>query len=222
MNTAEHFCLSLLNNCRTLRSFQQIHAHVTKTGIDSDPLVAGKLLLHCAVHLCGALEYARRLLRYSSNPDPFMYNALIRGFSDSDMPQNSISMFSVMLKNLDSTVDSFSLAFTLKSAANLRCVRTGIQLHCQALIRGLDTHLFVGTTLISMYAECGCVGFAGKVFDEIPEPNVVTWNAMVTAFFRCGDVKGAERVFNLMPAKNLASQLDRELKESEDVSLTHK
>ncbi|KAL0357475.1 UNVERIFIED_CONTAM: Pentatricopeptide repeat-containing protein [Sesamum calycinum] len=205
MSSAEHFCLSLLNNCRTLRSLQQIHAHVTKTGIDSNPLVAGKLLLHCAVHLCGALEYATRLLRYSSNPDPFMYNALIRGFSDSDLPQNSISTFSLMLKNLDSPVDSFSLAFTLKSAANMRCLRTGIQLHCQALTRGLDTHLFVGTTLISMYAECGCVGFAERMFDEIPEPNVVTWNAVVTAFFRCGDVKSAERVFSSMPAKSLAS-----------------
>ncbi|KAL0364689.1 UNVERIFIED_CONTAM: Pentatricopeptide repeat-containing protein [Sesamum angustifolium] len=205
MSSAEHFCLSLLNNCRNLRSLQQIHAHVTKTGIDSNPLVAGKLLLHCAVHLCGALEYATRLLRYSSNPDPFMYNALIRGFSDSDLPQNSISTFSLMLKNLDSPVDSFSLAFTLKSAANMRCLRTGIQLHCQALTRGLDTHLFVGTTLISMYAECGCVAFAERMFDEIPEPNVVTWNAVVTAFFRCGDVKSAERVFSSMPAKSLAS-----------------
>ncbi|KAL7115078.1 hypothetical protein ACP275_04G161700 [Erythranthe tilingii] len=56
-----------------------------------------------------------------------------------------------------------------------------------------------------MYAECGCVEFAQNMFDEIPEPNIVTWNALVTAFFRCVDVKGAERVFNLMPAKNLAS-----------------
>lgn len=110
-----------------------------------------------------------------------------------------------MLKNLDSPIDSFSLAFSLKSAANMRCLRTGIQLHCQALTRGLDTHIFVGTTLISMYAECECVEFAESMFDEIPYPNVVTWNALLTAFFRRGDVKGAERVFNLMPAKSLAS-----------------
>ncbi|KAK6128241.1 LOW QUALITY PROTEIN: hypothetical protein DH2020_038014 [Rehmannia glutinosa] len=205
MNSAEQFCISLLNNCRTLRSLQQFHARATKTGLDSDPLVAGKLLLHCAVHLSDALDYARRLLRHTPNPDSFMYNALIRGFSDSDSPQNSISMFSLMLKNLDCPVDSFSLAFTVKSAANMRCLLTGVQLHCQAVTRGLDTHLFVGTTLISLYAECGCVEFAENMFDEIPDPNVVTWNALVTAFFRCGDVKGAERVFNLMPAKNLAS-----------------
>ncbi|KAL6509560.1 Pentatricopeptide repeat-containing protein [Orobanche gracilis] len=205
MNSAEQFCVSFLNNCRTLRSLQQFQARATKTGLTSNALVSGKLLLHCAVHLTDGLAYARRLLRHTPNPDSFMYNALIRGFSESDTPQTSISMFALMLKNLDSPVDSFSLAFSLKSAANMRCLRTGVQLHCQALTRGLNTHLFVGTTLISMYAECECGEAAELMFGEIPEPNVVTWNALVTAFFRCADVDGAERMFNSMPAKNMVS-----------------
>lgn len=204
MNRAEHFCFSILSSCKTLKSLQKVQACVIKTGSDSDPLVAGKLLLHCAVHLSDALDYAGNLLRYTPNPDSFMYNAIIRGFSDSETPKNSISMFSLMLRDLGSP-DSFSLAFSLKSAANMKCFRTGVQLHCQSLRRGLDTHLFVGTTLISVYAECGCVEFAEKVFDEIPHPNIVTWNALLTAFFRRGDVKGAERVFNSMPAKSLTS-----------------
>ena len=70
---------------------------------------------------------------------------------------------------------------------------------------GLDTHLFVGTTLVSLYAECGGVEFARKVFDEMPERNVVAWNAMVTGFFRGGDVKGAEGMFGLMPVRDLNS-----------------
>lgn len=206
MYTSEQLCFSLLSRCRTLRSLQQLQAHATKSALDADPFVAGKLLLHCAVHISDALGYARRLLRHAPNPDAFMYNALIRGYSDSDTPQKSISTFSDMLKNLGtSPVDSFSLAFSLKSAANMRCFRTGTQLHCQALVRGLDAHVFVGTTLISVYAECGCVEFARKVFDGIPDPNVVTWNALLTAFFRRGDVRGAEEVFDSMPARDLAS-----------------
>lgn len=59
--------------------------------------------------------------------------------------------------------------------------------------------------MISTYAECGRVDCAAKVFDEMFEPNVVAWNAMLTAFLRCGDVKDAERTFRLMPCKNLTS-----------------
>ncbi|GER53119.1 pentatricopeptide repeat protein [Striga asiatica] len=204
-SAAEQFCLSLLNNCRTLKSLHQFQARATKTGLETNPLVAGKLLLHCAVNLSGGLDHARLLLRRVPNPDPFMYNAVIRGFSDSDSPRDSISTFSLMLRALDTPPDSFSLAFALKSAANMRCFRTGAQLHGQALARGLGSHLFVGTTLISVYAECGCPESARKVFDEIPEPNTVTWNALVTSFFRCRDIEYAERVFDQMPEKNLTS-----------------
>ncbi|XP_051116708.1 pentatricopeptide repeat-containing protein At1g74630 [Andrographis paniculata] len=206
MNNAEQFCTLLSKTCKSLRSLLQFHAHATKSGLDSDLLVAGNLLLHCAVNLSGAaLRHAALLLRHSPNPDPFMYNTLIRGFSQSHSPHKSISTFSQMLKNPNSPLDSFTFAFTLKSAANMRCLRTGTQLHSQALLRGLRSHLFVGTTLLSMYAECGRIEFAQKVFDEMPDRNIATWNALVTAFFRSGDVIGAERVFNSMPAKGLIS-----------------
>ncbi|KAH0665390.1 hypothetical protein KY290_027634 [Solanum tuberosum] len=54
---------------------------------------------------------------------------------------------------------------------------------------GLDTHLFVGTTMISMYAECGFVEFA--------------WKAI--AYFRGSDVSGADKVFGLLPFRNLTT-----------------
>ncbi|PSS33534.1 Pentatricopeptide repeat-containing protein [Actinidia chinensis var. chinensis] len=134
-----------------------------------------------------------------------MYNTLIRGLAESDSPQESLLAYAEMRRKLNSPPDSFSFTFVLKAAANLRCLGAGYQLHCQALTHGLDSHLFVGTTLISLYAECGCVGLAQKVFDEMSEPNVVAWNAVVTACFRCGDVKGAEEMFEGMPIRNLMS-----------------
>lgn len=56
-----------------------------------------------------------------------------------------------------------------------------------------------------MYAECGLLGFARKVFDEIFEPNVVAWNAMINACFRGGDAKGAQAIFGKMRFRNLTS-----------------
>lgn len=56
-----------------------------------------------------------------------------------------------------------------------------------------------------MYAECGEIHHAHKVFDETPQPNIVTWNAIVTACFRCDDIEGAESLFDRMPWRNLTS-----------------
>lgn len=155
--------------------------------------------------LSDSVDYAWSLFRHTPKPDVFMYNTLIRGLAESDKPQNSIIVFIEMRKKSLSSPDSFSFAFILKAAANLRSLGDGIQLHCQALTHGLDTHLFVGTTLISMYGECGCIGSARKVFDEMHERNVVAWNAVITACFRVGNVKDARKMFDLMPFRDLTS-----------------
>ncbi|KAJ0049504.1 hypothetical protein Pint_16109 [Pistacia integerrima] len=205
MNNTYHQCLSLLNQCKTLKAVKQIHASLLKTAPGLDAFSAGKLLLHCAVTISDSLDYARRFFLHFPNPDVFMYNTLVRGFSESDKPQNSITTFIEMRRKCLDPPDSFSFAFVLKAAANLRSLKSGIQLHCQALVHGLDGHLFVGTTLISMYGECERADLSMKVFDEMSDPNVVVWNAVVTACFRSGDVKNAERVFNKMPFWNLTT-----------------
>ncbi|KDP31247.1 hypothetical protein JCGZ_11623 [Jatropha curcas] len=205
MNSSHSLCVSLLNSCKSLTSLKQIHANVLKNGLDTDPFVAGKLLLHCTISLSDSLDYACSLFRHTPNPDVFMYNTLIRGLAESDKPQNSIFTFVEMRRESLFTPDSFSFAFILKAAANLRSLRTGVQLHCQALTHGLNTHIFVGTTLISMYGECGSVELSRNVFEEMLQPNVVAWNAVITACFNGGDVKGAKQMFDLMPLRNLTS-----------------
>ncbi|XP_031256596.1 pentatricopeptide repeat-containing protein At1g74630 [Pistacia vera] len=205
MNNTYHQCLSLLNQCKTLKAVKQIHASLLKTAPGLDAFSAGKLLLHCAVTISDSLDYACRFFLHFPNPDVFMYNTLVRGFSESDKPQNSITTFIEMRRKCLDPPDSFSFAFVLKAAANLRSLKSGIQLHCQALVHGLDGHLFVGTTLISMYGECERSDLSMKVFDEMSDPNVIVRNAVVTACFRSGDVKNAERVFNTMPFWNLTT-----------------
>ena len=204
VSVTEQLCLSLLHKCKTLKAVKQVHAITCKTGFDTDRIVAGKLLLHCAVSISDALDYARRLVHHFPDPDVFMYNTIIRGFAESDTPRNSLVAF-VEMRRRACVLDSFSFAFVLKGAANYGCLRGGVQLHCDAMRHGLNTHLFVATTLVSMYAECGCVSFARKVFEEMSEPNVVAWNAVLTACFRCGDVKRSEEMFDRMPIRNLTT-----------------
>ncbi|XWS37358.1 hypothetical protein CRYUN_Cryun19dG0036100 [Craigia yunnanensis] len=147
---------------------------------------------------------ARRFFLHFPNPDVFMYKTVIRGFSESGTPQNSFSAFIDMHRKSMVPPDRFSFAFVLKAAANYGSLRPGIQLHFQALVHGFSTHLFVGSTLISMYGECNSVYFAKNVFEQMLEANVVAWNAIVTVCFRCGDVKGA-KMFDMMPFKNSTS-----------------
>ncbi|TKY55096.1 Pentatricopeptide repeat-containing protein [Spatholobus suberectus] len=201
----EQGCVSLLSKCSSLKPTKQIHAHICRTGLHTDAFVFGKLLLHCAISISDALHYAVRLFHHFPNPDTFMHNTLIRAFSLSQTPLHSLHPFIQLHRQPTLSPDSFSFAFALKGVANSRHLRPGIQLHSQAFRHGFDTHIFVGTTLISMYAECGDSSSARRLFDEMSEPNVVAWNAAVTAAFRCGDVEGARDVFECMRVRNLTS-----------------
>lgn len=40
----------------------------------------------------------------------------------------------------------------------------------------------VGTALVDMYAKCGALGKAQKVFDKLPTRNLVTWNALIAGY----------------------------------------
>ncbi|KAL8161225.1 hypothetical protein V2J09_012714 [Rumex salicifolius] len=205
MNPTGQLCFSLLQVCKSLKQIKQVHALIFKSGLDSDPFIAGKLILSCAVSVPNSLDHARGIFRHLPDPDVFTYNTLARGISESsDTPQDAFHVF-VEMRRRALAPDSFSFAFVLKSAANLKDLVAGIQLHCQALACGFSSHLFVGTTLTSMYGECGYVDCARKMFDEIPQPNVVAWNALLTACLRCQDVSQGERVFDRMPYWDLTS-----------------
>ncbi|GFP95769.1 putative pentatricopeptide repeat-containing protein at3g23330 [Phtheirospermum japonicum] len=46
----------------------------------------------------------------------------------------------------------------------------------------LDSDVYVSTALVDFYLKCGCFSDAKQVFDEMPERDVVAWNAMVSGF----------------------------------------
>lgn len=81
----------------------------------------------------------------------------------------------------------------------------GNQLHCLTTKVGFDYHVHVQTALLNMYTDSGCLVEAKRVFDEMPERNMVTWNVLLTGFVKWGEIKFARAVFDEMPEKNVVS-----------------
>ncbi|KAM0933319.1 putative tetratricopeptide-like helical domain superfamily [Dioscorea sansibarensis] len=60
--------------------------------------------------------------------------------------------------------------------------KTGSQVHKLAFSVGLDSFLFVSNSLMNMYSKSESFDLARKVFDDIPEPDVVSWNTVMSGF----------------------------------------
>ncbi|KAM7465796.1 hypothetical protein LguiB_013358 [Lonicera macranthoides] len=56
-----------------------------------------------------------------------------------------------------------------------------------------------------MYAICGFLSEAWKLFDGSKDSDVVVWNSMIMGFVKCGDVDSARELFDEMPVRNTVS-----------------
>ncbi|KAL6204131.1 hypothetical protein ACLB2K_021399 [Fragaria x ananassa] len=59
--------------------------------------------------------------------------------------------------------------------------------------------------ILNLYALCGEVRDARKMFDKMPQRDVVTWNTMMTVLVKRGDVEEAYDLFLRMPERNVRS-----------------
>ncbi|EPS73257.1 hypothetical protein M569_01496 [Genlisea aurea] len=101
--------------------------------------------------------------------------------------------------------DHFTYPFVLKSVADLEFIITGRCIHGLSRKDGLDSDMYVATALIDMYAKCGDLVDARKVFDEIPVRDVSSWNAMISGYMREGSCAHARVLFDEMPVRNIVS-----------------
>lgn len=82
-----------------------------------------------------------------------------------------------------------------KSCAILARFDVGQSLHCFVLKTGYDSDVFVGSSIVDMYAKCGDIVFSRRVFNEMPERNVVSWSGMIYGYTQMGEHEEALRLF---------------------------
>ncbi len=62
----------------------------------------------------------------------------------------------------------------LNACASVIALEEGRCVHHPIVQSGLESEVFVGCSFIDMYAKCGSVEDAWKVFNKLPSQNVVT------------------------------------------------
>ncbi|XP_024980912.1 pentatricopeptide repeat-containing protein At4g13650-like [Cynara cardunculus var. scolymus] len=77
---------------------------------------------------------------------------------------------------------SYVLNRLVSSCANSRSLLLGIQIHSFVFRMGFCSHVYINTALVDMYCKCGKISGAHKLFDEMPQRNVITWNSLLSGY----------------------------------------
>lgn len=106
---------------------------------------------------------------------------LIHGrYAQNGVSDEAIKLFNGMRKS-SVKPDKITLIGVLSACASIGALDLGKCLDTYASERGLKNDIYVSTALIDMYAKCGSFDVALRVFEDMPQKNEASWNAMISA-----------------------------------------
>ena len=91
--------------------------------------------------------------------------------------------------------DHIVLASILSSCAELTVVEFGQQLHANFVKSGLQSSISVDNSLLTMYAKCGCIEDASRVFGSMQSQ---AWTALIVGYAQNGKGKDSVRLYEQM------------------------
>lgn len=109
-----------------------------------------------------------------------------------------IFLFKDMVGTRHAVPNSYTIAFVLKACSCLNAIGEGKQVHKRVLQCGFVSNPFVQSSLVNLYSKCDEISDARKMFDEIPDKNVVAWSAMISGYANSGLVNEGLSLFKEM------------------------
>ncbi|CAK9882156.1 unnamed protein product [Sphagnum jensenii] len=187
----------VLNACAGLRALEEgrrAHQLIMQTGCEADVFVGNSLIDMYAK--CGSMEEASRVFNKLPSRAAVCWNAMIFGHVKCGEGHKALQLFQKM-QHEGVQPDPATYVGVLNACAGLRALEEGRRAHQLIMQTGCEADVFVGSSLIDMYAKCGSMEEASRVFNKLPSW-VVCWNAMIFGHVKCGEGHKALQLFQKM------------------------
>ncbi|XP_057450239.1 pentatricopeptide repeat-containing protein At3g22690 [Lotus japonicus] len=185
---------------KTLKELKQLHCDMMKKGLcHKASTELNKLVASCVkIGIHESLDYAQNAImdaEGSMGNSLFMCNSLIRGYASAGLGDQAILFYIHMVVVMGIVPDKFTFPFLLSACSKIMALSEGVQVHGVVVKMGLEEDIFIRNSLIHFYAECGKLGLGRKVFDGMPERNVVSWTSLINGYVGRDMAKEAVSLF---------------------------
>ncbi|KAF5452183.1 hypothetical protein F2P56_027210 [Juglans regia] len=193
-----------LVSCSSMSQLKQYHSQLIRLGLSADNDAMGRVVRFCAISKNGDLRYALQVFDTIPQPDTFIYNTIMRGYLQCQLPRNCVLLYSQMLHE-SVTPNGFTLPTVIRACSDDNAIEEGKQVHAHVVKFGFEADVYSQNNLIYMYVTFQSLEKARMVFDKMLVRNVVSWTSLISGYSRWGFVDKAFEVFKLMPERNSVS-----------------
>ncbi|KAJ7976809.1 Pentatricopeptide repeat-containing protein [Quillaja saponaria] len=189
-----------LTRSRSLPKGLQLHAQIIKSGIQIIPLIYHHLINFYSK--CQLPLFSGQVFEEAPHKSATTWSSVISSFAQNERPAFALEFFRRMIHH-GVRPDDHIFPSATKSCAILSRCDIGQSIHCFVVKIGYECDVFVGSSMVDMYAKCGEIRYARRVFDEMPDRNVVSWSGMIYGYAQMNEDEEALRLFKKALDANL-------------------
>ncbi|XP_043718748.1 pentatricopeptide repeat-containing protein At4g38010 [Telopea speciosissima] len=185
----------LLKSCAKVMGIgegKQVHGVVEKMGFSSDLFVQNSFL-HLYGVCCDCNE-ATKLFDEMPVRDVVSWNALISGYVKAGLFGEAMNLFMKM----DVEPNVATVVNVLVACGRLGNLGTGRVIQGLIFKGGFEMGLEIGNALVGMYVKSECMNEAKRLFDELPDKDIISWTCIISGLVQCKRPKEALELFRAM------------------------
>ncbi|GMH26675.1 hypothetical protein Nepgr_028518 [Nepenthes gracilis] len=200
----DHTTLAVvLKSCSSLEDHStgvQIHGLAVKMGFIHD-MVTGCSLVDMYAK-CKNMNESLWFFNEMLEKNWICWSAVIAGFVQNDQFVDGLHLFKEMQRQVVGVSQS-TYASVFRLCAGLSARRLGCQLHGHAIKTDFGSDAIVGTAALDMYAKCGNLIDAQKLFNMLPRRNLQSYNALMVGYAQSGRGFEALKICQLLHRSSL-------------------
>ncbi|KAK3008198.1 hypothetical protein RJ639_015368 [Escallonia herrerae] len=220
------FVLKACSHLKALSEGKQVHGQIIKAGKRPETYIHSSLIhmyaksgsMHSAERLLaefseenvlaknamitgyqsqGHVKTAREMFDKMSIKDAASWSAMVTGYTKNEMHAEALVTFRDMMASRVQPNESV-LVSALSACCHLGALDQGRLIHMYIDKLGANVSVTLGTSLVDMYAKCGCIEYSYEVFRNMPKKDVITWGVVLSAFAMHGQAEKCFKLFDEM------------------------
>lgn len=187
--------LSGLANLKLLKLGKVMHGYTLKRALECDAVVGSALIDMYAN--CGSMKEVHNIFESMSYRGISVWNSMIVACSLNGESDLAFKVFK-RIWNTDMKPNSITLVIILPICTKMGSYQLGKEIHAYATRNGFNAVVSVGNSLIDMYCKCGYLELGIKVFNQMVDRNIITYNTTISAHGIHGRGQEGLRLFEQM------------------------